>query len=199
MSQTATALHDAVAQLDAAVDRLFGPRQTEHGPTASLWAQMVDSTGDRPNTGRGGKRAAGAPAWVDAIDWCTTVERTVREWCGIHDDPQTLLEPLCDPRAWRPQDATIAADHAKTIHAWCRKAERLLDNYSVMEVQAPCPECGRAYFHDTNIYGEHVRKPALEITTAECACNICGTTWPPERFELLAQVLGCTPITKQTA
>ncbi|EUA18451.1 putative phage protein [Mycobacterium xenopi 3993] len=38
--------------------------------------------------------------------------------------------------------------------------------------------------------GDLVRQPALQITTQGCVCQHCRTVWGPERFMLLAKVLG---------
>ncbi len=187
-------LAEAVSQLDQAVTRMFGPTLTEHGPAASLWAQMVEAVHDKPHSGNSGQWATGPAAWLDAIDWCTTIETTVRGWAGIHDDPQTILDGWCATSAWRPQDADTVAGYARALHGWCRKAERLLSGASVMSVDADCPSCGKRYIYRRNQYGETVRTAALEVTTAGCECLHCYQTWPSTQLEFLARVIGCTPV-----
>src|SRR5699024_4675960 len=126
-------LAEAVQRLAQAVTRLFGPALTEHGPTTSLWGQLVESIGHKPSQGMNGVFQPGAPAWIDAVDLVHTIETTVRGWAGIRDDPQTILDGWCTTSAWRPQDADVCAGYAETIHRWCRKAERMLTGGSVME------------------------------------------------------------------
>ena len=173
-------LAEAVQRLDQAVTRLFGPTLTEHGPTTSLWGQMVGLKFEKGQGGARGVFESTAAAQIDALDWCNTVETTVRGWAGIRDDPQTILDGWCHVNAWRPQDADVCESYASTVHDWCRKAERMLTGGSVMEMpDVPCPRCEKTFYYDQNQYSETVKKHALEVTTTEAACRICGSTWEP--------------------
>ena len=192
---TDTPLHDAVADLDSAIQRLFGPRQDTTGNwTASVWAQMVEAIHDKPSGGNRGVFTTGAVANLTALDWVREIEMVTAHLTTLRDTPQIILESLAHVQAWGPEQADQVTQLAGTVHGWARKGEEYLAPHSVLEVSAACPECDTATVHRPNQYGENCRTSALQVTAEQCVCLNCKTAWSSDQFELLAAVLGCDPV-----
>lgn len=198
---TDTPLHDAVADLDAAIQRLFGPRQDTSGAwTASVWAQMVEAIHDKPSGGNRGVFTTGAVANLTALDWVREIEMVTSHLTKLRDTPQIILESLAHVTAWGPEQTDSVLQIAATVHGWARKGESILWPESVMEIpKVACPECDTSVVYRPNQYGETCRKAALQVTTTECVCLNCKASWPAAHFELLAATLGCDPVETKIA
>lgn len=153
----------------------------------SLLDQLRHFTSAR--TGQTRARAGGfAPIQVDALDLLTTIDRQTAIWCAEPGTTADRLNWIAD-RQYRPQDTPDLHTMAATINAWADQAAQIIDPPSRMSVAAPCPECDATVVYRPDSGGEVVRQPALQISDRGCQCQRCRTLWPPESYQLLAQVL----------
>lgn len=61
----------------------------------------------------------------------------------------------------------------------------------MVSLHVPCPRCGEKFAYHRDGTGERVRVHALRVSETGCRCLECQAYWPPERFGLLARLLGC--------
>ena len=89
-------------------------------------------------------------------------------------------------------------DCSAQLERWARTAVELLADHPKVFLHEPCPRCGaRHAYHDSG--GEQVRSWALKVSETGCVCLACGAFWGPERFGLLARLLGCDGVLTTTS
>lgn len=54
---------------------------------------------------------------------------------------------------------------------------------------AACPRCGERTYRRTDMSGQEVLAPVLEIDEWECVCRACGKQWLSTQFEWLARMI----------
>jgi hypothetical protein len=98
-------------------------------------------------------------------------------------------------RAGRPRLAPpgLRADRRllRPIQRWVMAATELLAETPKVFLDVPCPSCGARFAYRRNGSGELVRTRALRVDEDGCTCLACSASWPPDRFEWLARLLGC--------
>ena len=125
-----------------------------------------------------------APLWVTGHDWCTRVEKKVREWLP-HKQGHTLTLLLALPeQKWTPEQAGHVGKMTIEVRRWVAEAEKYLDGESELEYKNSCPECEVQYVW-RHIDGEDVKVPAITITTSLVRCKWCSSEWEPEWFARL--------------
>ena len=182
-------LPDHINQLDAAIFDLTRARTRREGRNVytapSYWVQMQQAvhgtqTGNRANL----IAESRAPLWVTGHDWCTRVEKKVREWLP-HKQGHTLTLLLALPeQKWTPEQAGHVGKMTIEIRRWVAEAEKYLHGESELEYKNPCPECEVQYVW-RHIDGEDVKVPAITITTSLVRCKWCSSEWEPEWFARL--------------
>lgn len=135
------------------------------------------------------------PIWIDAVMLLNDIDTETRQWTRKRDvadsrtTPQRLLSLPDLP--WRPQDTDKVVDMTSTIDQWTENIRHLLDPQSVKTLSAPCPTCGKQWFHRRDSAGDLVRQPALQVVASVGAsCLVCGATWSPDRYLFLCRLLG---------
>lgn len=188
MTDPAT-LPDHIIQLDTAVFELTKARHTRVNNSVymspSLWVQMQQAVhGVRNGVEANTIAESRAPFWVTGHDWCTRVDRKVREWLpGHHGHTLTLLLALPEKK-WTPEQAGHVGDMTGEVNRWVREAEKYLHGESELEYRKPCPECDEQYLW-RHVDGEDVKVPTITITTRVVRCKWCGSEWEPEWFARL--------------
>jgi hypothetical protein len=88
---------------------------------------------------------------------------------------------------------------ARILGRWINRIESMLNPMPNSEIVAPCPQCGtKSVSRRQN--GEDIVQPALQIirdkarTPIACRCQHCGTSWEPNQWEFLANLLGAKPL-----
>lgn len=197
-------LSDARRQLDYAISALIDPKP-QHTGTGIVWLdplyeQLRDAVPGSKRD-RTGVPTSQPPAWIDALDLLreidTTVARWEPSWPQNPRDPTELSTPVTifrlraiQSRKWRPHDGADIHHKTNTLKTWVERITSLLANTHVKHLPAACPACGKKTVYRRDNAGDLVRQPALQITTQGCVCQHCRTVWGPERFMLLAKVLG---------
>lgn len=181
----------ALAELDAAVQRLCGIRSTDAGIAPPLLTEIDQRRHERAQpTGRRGVRTSGSPMCIESLDLWTEIERVTAPARNHPDEsPAAILDRLTGTGEWRPQDADTVQDWAETVADWARQARHICEPEARLEVRAACPACGTrtVYRHSE---GEDVRKPALTVTATDGArCLACAAHWPPSQLGVLIAVL----------
>lgn len=185
----------ALDRLHAAVSGLIDPIKEMHDnamvSAPSLYEQLVGEM--RPTKGDVMGRQAGRsapPVWTDALDLRTEIDDTTRRWQPRRSTTPARLRAVA-ARPWRPQDTNDMDKMSGRVESWSVSVQSLLTPTSVKHVSAPCPACGATSAFRRDSAGEHVRVPALQITTElGCTCQVCRYTWGPELYLHLARVLG---------
>jgi hypothetical protein len=94
-------------------------------------------------------------------------------------------------------DVAELAALARSLTTVANLIRAVLDPPRRYHVAAACPACGVRMVLRPDAYGDHVLTPTLVVDGTEgCTCLACGQTWPPERLEHLALVLGCPPVSR---
>lgn len=182
-------LPDHIIQLDNAIFELTRVRTRRHNgaihTSPSYWVQMQQAVhGVRNGVEANTIAESRAPFWVTGHDWCTRVEKKVREWLpNEYGHTLTLLLALPE-RKWTPEQAGHVGKMTIEVRRWIREAEKYLDGESELEYRKPCPECEVQYLW-RHIDGEDVKVPAITITTRIVRCKWCGSEWEPEWFARL--------------
>lgn len=166
----------------------------------SLYAELVEARHGEQR----GDRTAGTvyksrpPLWIDAASLLHQIDRTVAGWwrgmpADDHGLPITVrrLHALVD-HTWRPQDVGQLRRMTHTVNDWVTRVKTLLPEQvtHTWELRAACPACGETTMLVDDGAGETVRRAVLHADRSSAACLACGTTWAPEHFELLAQMIG---------
>ena len=182
-------LPDMVRQLDEAIYELTKARvaRLEGGvfTAPSIFVQMTQAVhGVRNGVEANTIAESRAPFWVTGHDWCTRVEKKVREWLpGEYGHTLTLLLALPEQK-WTPEQAGHVGKMTIEVRRWVDEAKKYLDGESELEYRKPCPECEAQHLW-RHIDGEDVKIPAITITTRIVRCKWCGTEWEPEWFARL--------------
>jgi hypothetical protein len=186
------ALPPALDQLHHAVNQLIHPQADGHGHTApSLYTQLCAAAAS-PRHGQGHQPRSIPPLYLDAVDLRNEIDqRLALEQPGCTSTPHRLERIAARP--WRPMDVHWLETFTNALNSWADDIETLLDPPPKPSMAAPCPNCDTATVHRKDSAGENVRQPALQFGPLGCTCMACRTTWPPERYELLAAVLKGTP------
>ena len=188
MTDPAT-LPDHVLQLDGAIYELTKAQVTrlEGGvyTAPSLWVQMQQAVhGTRNGVEANTIAESRAPFWVTGHDWCSRIDRKVREWLpGVQGHTLTLLLALPEQK-WTPEQAGHVGKMTIEVRRWVAEAVKYLGGESELEYRRPCPECDEQYVW-RHIDGEDVKVPTITITTSVVRCKWCGTEWEPEWFARL--------------
>ena len=155
----------------------------------SLYDQLVaDIPARATEQGRRCYSASTPVVHLDATDLRHDIDDTVRHW---HPGTDTVdrLHRLTTARH-RPQDVDRLDRHTADLQRWTAAIGSLLEPAHVKTVSAPCPACQATHVYRMKA-GEQVRQPALQIIAADgCTCLACKTHWPPERYMLLAKIIG---------
>jgi hypothetical protein len=94
-------------------------------------------------------------------------------------------------RGRRPQDCALIDGYCARLQRWVMAATELLAETPKVFLDVPCPSCGARFAYRRNGSGELVRTRALRVDEDGCTCLACSASWPPDRFEWLARLLGC--------
>lgn len=209
-SAPARALRDSLAAtyrtvqaLTARIEARTRARAARTAPIAPLLDQLIDEI--PASGGSGGAPSAGAHRSILALpaaELVADIERTVRWGRRAHSDGRPLATTLRDQiRAWATRSGhwrTTAPTYLlhATIRAetWVTTGRTLLNPIRRLTPRGACPACGRTIAHVRDDAGDTVRRPALEVVVGSdgrsyARCLSCGTHWPPERLQLLADVL----------
>ncbi|MET7771421.1 hypothetical protein [Nocardia sp. NPDC005366] len=197
--------HAMSRELDDAVHALIGHRlhthtdhdgQTRSGYRESVYDEIRAELAAR--TGEGGtlRPRSLPPAWVEGLDWLTTIDTAVAQWWpdpGPNDgQPETVRRlNLLAAHTWAPEDHEAIAWCIDDLEHWAMAGKALLEPVRRWELVAACPACGQTTVHRPDLSGEIVRQSALQITAAGCGCQSCHTRWAPTHYHLLAAALGC--------
>ncbi|MGW4364561.1 DUF7341 domain-containing protein [Nocardia takedensis] len=192
-------------ELDDAVHALIGHRfsahtdrdgETRSGYRESVYAEIRAELAAR--TGEGGtlRPRSLPPAWVEGLDWITTVDSAVAQWWPDpgpdNGEPETVRRlNLLAAYTWAPEDAEAIAWCVDDLEHWAMAGKALMEPVRRWELVAPCPACGESTVHRPDPSGEIVRQAALQITAAGCVCQSCHAEWAPTHYRLLAAALGC--------
>ena len=143
---------------------------------------------------RGLARSTRLPCRGDVLDWLIEVDRTVAAWEPNGKGTVDRLHELAG-RGFRPQDCELIDDYADDLQRWTLAATEILAPAVRVTLRQPCPSCGAGHaYRDSG--GEQVRSRALRVTETGCKCLACGASWPAEKFEWLARLLGCEPLSE---
>ncbi|WP_054812209.1 DUF7341 domain-containing protein [Nocardia arizonensis] len=192
-------------ELEDAVHALIGHRLASHtdrdgetrsGYRESVYAEIRAELAAR--TGEGGtlRPRSLPPAWVEGLDWITTVDTAVAQWWPDpgpdNGEPETVRRlNLLAAHTWAPEDHEAITWCIDDLEHWAMAGKALLEPVRRWELVAPCPACGESTVHRPDASGEIVRQAALQITAAGCVCLSCHTEWAPTHYRLLAASLGC--------
>ena len=182
-------LPDMVRQLDEAIYELTKARvaRLEGGvfTAPSIFVQMTQAVhGVRNGVEANTIAESRAPFWVTGHDWCSRIERKVREWLPQqYGHTLTLLLALPEQK-WTPEQTSHVGKMTTEVRRWVAEAVKYLDGESELEYRKPCPECEAQHLW-RHIDGEDVKIPAITITTRIVRCKWCGTEWEPEWFARL--------------
>jgi hypothetical protein len=91
-------------------------------------------------------------------------------------------------RKWRPQDTNNIHQHAATLENYTQRIDNLFDPPTLIPLSKPCPTCGNTTIWKT-LNGELIRQSALQLTTEQCRCQHCGTTWTKDQYGVLGRLL----------
>lgn len=189
----------AIRQLRQAIHRMTEPTRTYENNTYleadSLYRQLQTAVhGQQSQTGTGSGAKSKLPFWVDAADQLHNIDLMINIWpTGTPGDSIRQLHALA-AKTWTVDDSHRVRRLASIIDAWCDDIETLLSDEHGKHVSAACPACGAESVLHRDSAGELIRSPALTISaTTGCTCRNCETYWAPERFMLLAEVLGLDP------
>ena len=160
----------------------------------SLYTQLRDSTGGQNVSEKGDSRQARMPIWADAVDLLREIDVTAAVWSRIQrPGPATTvarLEAIANS-TWRPQDTDRISRWASDARGWADRIKRLLDPESVKTISAPCPACNQKTVYRRDSTGDMVRQPALQLVASRgCVCLACHTSWSPDLYLHLVNVLG---------
>ncbi|HEX9176001.1 MAG TPA: hypothetical protein VF874_07870 [Mycobacterium sp.] len=122
------------------------------------------------------------------------IDGTVGSWEPHGKGTVDRLHQLAG-RGWRPQDCAVLDDYSGQLQRWTLTAAELLAESPRVFLHVPCPRCGERFAYRRDSAGELVRVRALRVSESGCKCSACGAFWPPDRFEWLARLLGCPPLT----
>ncbi|MEE3066600.1 MAG: hypothetical protein VYA67_22105 [Actinomycetota bacterium] len=212
-------LNDAIEKLRAAIANLIDPRPltTDDGTQwlDSLYDQLTAAIPGQ-FLGRYGLAKSQPPLWIAAIDTLNDIDTKTRTWQPNPNHPTPTLatypnylinalntdQPthrrlhLRRTRTWTTNDTKTINTITNQITQATQKIETLFTENHTKHLPAPCPACEAQIVYRTDDAGERVRQPALQITTTPegtligCQCQNCKYVWGPERFRILAQVLG---------
>ena len=93
----------------------------------------------------------------------------------------------------RPQDCELIDGYTGRVESWTPEAVEVLgDKPPEVALRLPCPvaDCGKRFVYRLSA-GERVRSSALRVSESGARCLACGATWPVDRLEFLAKLLGC--------
>ncbi|MFE3052331.1 hypothetical protein [Nocardia sp. NPDC059239] len=205
---TSELLAGAQAALADAVHALIGLRpdtvERDHGPErivrGSLYTELLEARhGERiEDTFIRPAPASTAPGWTDAISLVIRIDQRVAVWWPeIPAEPASLpltarrLYALVDYK-WRPQDVGELRRMEREVLAWVERARVLLPTEvtHMWELRAACPACGETMIHADDGSGEQVRRYVLQADRSSARCIACETTWAPEHFQMLAELIG---------
>lgn len=183
----------AIDKLYAAVSRLVDQRKDYRQDAMRVGPSLYETLlSEIPSTPRSESSSRGVPSsrppvWCDALDLRRTIDDTARDWAPGNSTPARLRAVAA--QRYRPEDTGQVTERATLIESWSAAIAALIDPGRVKTISAPCPACGadRVY---RDRYGEQVRQPALQLTTAGCTCGACNTTWPPDQYLFLCRLLG---------
>ena len=156
----------------------------------SLYCQLRDELAGSKGQSKGTAKSQ-PPIWVDDADLLIVIDRTTRTWnCRPGTTPERLRELMLIH--WRPQDCDRLTAMSGSILQWCEQIVALLNPTARWTLPAACPACNIATVMRRDSAGELVRQPALQISKDGCHCinPQCRTSWGPEKFMFLANLLG---------
>lgn len=190
----------AIRLLRDAVDRLTKPHtayiNNHYIEAPSLYRQLQTAVeGQQSQTGTGSGAKSKLPFWVDAVDQLHNIDLMVNIWpTGIPGPTERQLRALA-AKTWTVDDSRRVRRLASIVDAWCDDIERLLSDEHGKHLSTPCPACGAESVLHRDSAGDMVRTPALTFDPgySGCTCRNCDTYWAPDRFLLLAEVLGLEP------
>lgn len=160
----------------------------------ALYTRLRDALQPRHQAGRRQVPGSRAPCRTDILSMVIDVDMTVALWQPDGDGAVDRLHRLRDTR-WTPEDCEQIAEHTTQIRSWaCKAVELLGDRPATVALRLPCPACGRSHVPGRNTAGEPIRRWALSVSEVGARCAGCDTAWPPERFGILAQLLGLPPL-----
>ena len=203
---TATPTRASISrELEDAVHALIGHRLASHtardgetrsGYRESVYAEIRAELAARTGAGASSRPRSLPPAWVEGLDWITTIDTTVTTWWPDpgpdNGEPETVRRlNLLAAHTWAPEDHEAIAWCVDDLEHWAMAGKALLEPVRRWELVAACPACGQATVHRPDPGGEIVRQAALQITAAGCVCQSCRTEWAPIHYRLLAAALGC--------
>lgn len=196
---THEALKPALNRLTDACSDLAHPRRhtinTEHGrrtlhlpPRYTQLHQAIGASRAGTHTSAFGSRS---PCSSTALDLLHEIDQTITR---MHPAPRgwhgwTLMRLHALPQQhWRPQDTKQVHHYAARLENFTQRIDQLFDPPAVIQLNKACPICDNTTIRK-NINGEQGRQTALLLTTNECRCQACGTTWTKDQFEFLGKLL----------
>ncbi|MDJ0403995.1 hypothetical protein QNA23_10920 [Rhodococcus erythropolis] len=196
-------LDAALRAFDDAAHALIGPRfQVRIAPDGrrivmtapSVYDEMTAEMAGRQGTAFGGVARSLPPLWVDGVDFFREVDGEVAAWApGELGGTPARLNYLLG-WAWTPLDVVQLDTYSAYLMRWVSLASELIEGRGAFPLAAPCPKCQASEVVHVDNAGEHVRKPALEVSMRGAECHVCGEVWEPRNLTLLAAALRCAPL-----
>lgn len=175
------------------VDGALKPARTKLNDTITtllrLWDQL-DHIEPTQNQTRAAPKSK-PPMWLDTISITQEISSKVRQWEPAPGHTTTARLRLIRKRRWRPQDVDDPiTPMTRQLENWAKRLNDLINPHK-MHIAAPCPACNTQTVHRKDPAGQIVQQPALQIREHGCECMNCHYIWTPDRYQLLAAVLGC--------
>jgi len=183
-------------------------RATEH-IAPSLLDQLRRAVANGSGRPGGPRRSAPIPISADAYDLLRRIEQgshwLVQHRGGdpVHDSIEGRLRSVVS-HLGRTIELHPAEQTTADLRAWARSISVLFDPPKRWHIAKKCPACKKDVVQVWDAtFSEYTRRPALEIEfdytglkprAKRCRCVACNEEWPPDKFEFLAQVLGCEPL-----
>ncbi|WP_280389832.1 DUF7341 domain-containing protein [Nocardia wallacei] len=166
----------------------------------SLYTELLEAKhGERQADGASRRPTPGSrpPGWTDALSLVVRIDQETARWW-----PHTPTEPAGQPITvrrlyalvdwqWAPHEIDDLRKRTRQVDDWVKRARTLLPTeiQHTWELRAPCPACGETTQLIDND-GEHVRRYVLQADASSAKCVACETSWAPENYRLLAQMIG---------
>jgi hypothetical protein len=131
------------------------------------------------------------PCHTTVLALLVDIDQAAAAWEPKEPDTLARLRATAE-RDRRPQDCDLIDGYTARVEGWTLQAVDVLgDRPPEVALRLPCPvaDCGKRFVYRLSA-GERVRSSALRVSEAGGRCLACGATWPVDRLEFLARLLG---------